>query len=85
MGYNVLRTSLEGDVEIDESLFGRKLKYYNKGKPKGHRICNFGITGRSFNCQKFYLVDNRDASTLIPIIQSLVYTDVYFQTREEHT
>ena len=31
-----------GEVEIDESLFGRKIKY-NKGQPRGNRIWIFGL------------------------------------------
>ena len=30
-------TQFEGEVKIDESLFGRKIKY-NKREHKGHRI-----------------------------------------------
>ena len=62
----------EGDVEIDESLFGRKIKY-NKGEPKGHRIWIFGMIERSSNTLIIYPVDKRDAATLIPIIQRHVY------------
>ena len=68
--YNM--TMFEGDVEIDESLFGRKIKY-NKGEPKGHRIWIFGIIERSSNTLIIYPVDKRDAATLVPIIQRHVY------------
>lgn len=61
-------TQFQGDVEIDESLFGRKIKY-NRGEPKGHRIWIFGIIHRESNKLIIYPVDNRDANTLIPLIQ----------------
>ena len=62
----------QGDVEIDESLFGRKVKY-NKGDPKGHRIWIFGLIERATNSLIIYPVDKRDAETLVPLIQRHVY------------
>ena len=41
-------TQFEGEVKIDERLFGRKIKY-NKREPKGHRIWSFGIIHRESN------------------------------------
>ncbi|CAC5426120.1 unnamed protein product [Mytilus coruscus] len=38
--YEMIR--FQGDVELDESLFGRKIKY-NRGKPTGNRIWIFGM------------------------------------------
>ena len=64
--YEKIRFS--GDVEIDESLFGRKVKY-NRGKPTGNRIWIFGMVERSSNRIILYPVDKRDAETLIPLIQ----------------
>lgn len=61
----------EGEVEIDESIFGAKIKYH-KGKPRGHRIWIFGIVERNSNRLILYPVDRRDAATLIPIIQKHV-------------
>ena len=68
--YNM--TMFKGDVEIDESLFGRKIKYH-KGEPKGHRIRIFGIIERSSNTLIIYPVNKRDADTLVPLIQHHVY------------
>ena len=68
--YNMM--NFEGEVEIDESLFGRKVKY-NKGQPRGHRIWIFGIVERASNKIILYPVDNRSADTLIPLIQRHVY------------
>ena len=65
-------TTFDGDVEIDESLFGRKIKY-NKGEPKGHRIWIFGKIERSSNALILYPFDKRDADTLISLIQRHVY------------
>lgn len=61
----------DGDVEIDESLFGRKVKY-NRGNPTGTRIWIFGIVERSSNKIIMYPVDKRDAQTLIPLIEKHV-------------
>ena len=68
--YNMM--NFEGEVEIDASLFGRKVKY-NKGQPRGHRIWIFGIVERASNKIILYPVDNRNAETLVPIIQRHVY------------
>ncbi|XP_041349186.1 LOW QUALITY PROTEIN: uncharacterized protein LOC121368516, partial [Gigantopelta aegis] len=57
-----------GDVEIDKSLFGRKMKY-KRGNPRGLKLGFFGIIERESNIIILYLVDNCDANTLIPIIQ----------------
>ena len=54
--YNMM--NFEGEVEIDESLFRRKVKY-NKGQPRGHRIWIFGIVKRASNKIISYHVDNR--------------------------
>lgn len=86
--YNM--TQFEGEVELDESLFGRKIKY-NKGEPKGHRIWIFGIIHRESNKLILYPVNQRNADTLIPIIQrhvapgSRIYSDswaAYLQLNE---
>lgn len=57
---------LEGEIEIDESLFGRKVKY-NRGKPSGTRIWIFGLIERGSNQIILYPVDDRSADTLIPL------------------
>ena len=61
----------KNEVEIDESLFGRKIKY-NRGKPSGQKIWIFGIVERSSNMLSLYHVDNRNAETLVPLIQKHV-------------
>ena len=53
-----------GEVEIDESLFGLKIKY-NKGQPRGKRIWIFGLIERETNRIILYFVDNGKAGTLI--------------------
>lgn len=72
---------LEGEIEIDESLFGRKVKYH-KGNPNpGLRIWIFGMVDRATNSVIMYPVSNRSKETLIPIIQrhvapgSTIYSD----------
>lgn len=82
--------TLEGEIEIDESLFGRKIKY-NRGNPTGTRIWIFGMVERASNKLILYPVDDRSAQTLIPIIQkhvrpgSRIYSDswaAYFKLNE---
>ena len=59
----------EGDVEIDESLFGRRCKYHRGNPNVGIKVWIFGIISRATNSIILYPVDNRDADTLIPIIK----------------
>ena len=54
-------TQFEGEVKIDESLFGRKNKY-NKREHKGHRIWFFGIIHRESNKLIIYPVNDRSAN-----------------------
>ena len=58
---------MDGDVEIDESLFGRKVKY-NRGNPTTTCIWIFAMVQRSINQIVMFPVDNRDVPTLIPLI-----------------
>ncbi|CAC5384063.1 unnamed protein product [Mytilus coruscus] len=67
--YEIIR--FQGDVELDESLFGRKIKY-NRGKPTGNRIWIFGMIERSSNKIVMYPVDSRGADVLITLIQKHV-------------
>ena len=62
---------LDGDVEIDESWFGRKVKY-NRGNPTTTRIWIFAMVQRSINQIVMFPVDNRDVPTLIPLIEKHV-------------
>jgi IS1 family transposase len=59
---------LDGDVEIDESLFGRKVKY-NRGNPTTTHVWIFAMVQRSINQIVMFPVDNRDVPTLIPLIE----------------
>ena len=71
---------LRGEVEIDETLFGRKCKF-NCGDPRGQRIWILGIVHRSTHRLILYPLDARDEATLIPLIArhvekgSSIYTD----------
>jgi len=60
-----------GEVEIDESLFGRRTKYH-RGDPRGLKVWIFGLVERHTNRLKVFPVDRRDAATVIPIIQQNV-------------
>ena len=58
-----------GDVEIDESLFGRKAKYQGGNRNVGVKVWIFGLVERESNLLLLFPVDQRDANTLIPVIQ----------------
>ena len=59
----------DGIVEIDESLFGRKIKYH-RGDPRGQqRIWVVGLVERSSGRAIYYPVADRSAATLLSIIK----------------
>ena len=61
--------TFSGEVEVDESLFGRKCKY-NRGNPaKGVQIWIFGLVERASNRIILYPVENRKRETLLRVIQ----------------
>ena len=62
---------LSNEVEIYESLFGRKIKY-NRGKPCGQKVWIFGIIEGKSNLLVMYPVNNRNTDTLIPLIEKHV-------------
>ena len=64
-------TMLSGTIEIDESLFGRKVKN-NMGNPRGKQIWIFGLIDRDSQTLLLYPVDRRDRQTLIPLIEKHV-------------
>ncbi|KAK3107606.1 hypothetical protein FSP39_018210 [Pinctada imbricata] len=72
---------LSGEIEIDESLFGRRVKH-NRGNPnKGVKIWVFGMVERSSNTIILYPVQDRSAETMLPLIVrhvepgSTIYSD----------
>ena len=62
----------EGDVEIDESLFGRRCKYHRGNARVGMKVWIFGIISRATNSLILYPVDRRDEETLLPLIKKHV-------------
>ena len=63
---------LEGEVEIDESLFGKKCKF-NRGNPHtGLKVWVFGMVERGTNKLLLFSVLNRTKEILIPIISKFV-------------
>ncbi len=63
---------LSGDIEIDESLFGRQCKYHRGNPHVGLKVWIFGLVERETNRLLLFPVDRRDAAMLIPIIRSHV-------------
>ena len=72
---------LRGEIEIDESLFGRKVKYHRGNPNVGVKVWVFGLVHRDSNTIILYPVSDRKEATLIPIIQrhvapgSTIYSD----------
>jgi hypothetical protein len=62
---------MKRSVEIDESLFGRRVKN-NRGNPHGHRVWIFGLVESETNYLKQLPVDRRGACTLTAIIKENV-------------
>jgi transposase len=61
-----------GNVEIDESMFGHNHKYH-KGNPNvGYHIWIFGLVERDTNRIILYPVQDRKATTLLPLIKKHV-------------
>ena len=60
---------LPGVIEIDESLFGRKVKYHRGNPHMGLCVWVFGMVERDTNTVLLFPVTDRRDKTLIPIIQ----------------
>jgi len=80
--YRHLRNKkLSGVIEIDESLFGRRVKYHRGNPRKGLRIWVFGMVERDSNSIILYPVTDRSEKTLLPLIKrhvaegSTIYSD----------
>jgi transposase-like protein len=73
-------TTFSGTVELDESLFGSRMKH-NRGRPKDRRIWIFGIVERETNHIKLFPLNDRKRETLTSIIVnhvelgSTIYSD----------
>ena len=59
---------LSGEIEIDESLFGRTMKYLRGNPTPGMKIWILGLVERSSNTIILYPVADRSAETLLPLI-----------------
>ena len=72
---------LHGEIEIDESLFGRRVKFHRGNPNKGMKVWIFGLVERRSNQVILYPVADRREVTLIPVIQrhvepgSTIYSD----------
>ena len=80
--YELLTTeTLGGEVEIDESQFGRKVKGHKGCPKKGKQVWVIGLVQRAGNKLLLLPVDDRSKATIHPMIQryvgvgSKVYTD----------
>ncbi|GFS20589.1 hypothetical protein ElyMa_003316500 [Elysia marginata] len=68
-----LQKKLRGEIEIDEALFGTKVKYHH-GQPRGRRIWIFGSIERVTNKLVSVPVNSRDENTLVRITRKFVET-----------
>ena len=72
---------LRGQIQIDESLFGRKVKYHTGNPNVGLRIWIFGMVEVDSNKLVLYPVKDRSKNTLLPLIEkhvekgSTIYSD----------
>eukprot|EP00057_Strongylocentrotus_purpuratus_P022140 XP_011676614.1 PREDICTED: uncharacterized protein LOC105444288 [Strongylocentrotus purpuratus] len=72
---------LQGEVEVDESLFGRRCKYHRGDGSKGVKVWIVGLVERATNKLVLYPVDDRTEKTLLSIIKrhvvpgSTIYSD----------
>ena len=60
---------MSGIIEIDESLFGRRVKFYRGNPNKGMKVWIFGLVERKINQVILYAVADRREVTLVPVIQ----------------
>ncbi|XP_078329246.1 uncharacterized protein LOC111114334 [Crassostrea virginica] len=61
--------TLRGVVEIDKSLFGRRVKFHRGNPNLGMKVWIFGMVERETNTLLIYPVSDRSEDTLLPIIQ----------------
>ena len=77
---NIKGVVFSGEVEVDESMFGRRTKYHRED-PQGIKVWIVRLVERSTNHLKLFPVDHRDQDILICIIKenvlpgSTIYTD----------
>ena len=60
---------LSGEVEIDESLFGRKVKYHRGNPHVGCQVWIFGTIERATDRFIIYPVEERPEKVLVDLIQ----------------
>ena len=78
---NIKNLVMSGEIEIDESLFGRKIKYHRGNHRPGLRIWIFGMVEQKSKQIILYPVSDCTKETLIPLIQrhfapgSTIYSD----------
>ena len=72
MVYQKLQSAkLRGEIELDESLFGTKVKYH-KGNPRGQKVWIFGLVERSPKTLLLFPGSRCDGQTLVTIIKIFV-------------
>ena len=78
---HIRNRKISGEIEIDESLFGRHVKHHRGNPKKGCKIWVFGMVERSSNTVILYPVRDRSEQTLMPLIErhvekgSTIYSD----------
>nr|XP_011443777.2 uncharacterized protein LOC105339761 [Crassostrea gigas] len=78
---NLRFKKLHGIIEIEESLFGRRVKFHRGNPNRGLKIWIFGMVEHDSNTLIIYPVCDRTEETLLPIIErhvekgSTIYSD----------
>ena len=70
---NIRDVKFQGEIEVDESLFGRRTKYH-RGNPRGLKVWIFGLVERSTNQLKLFPVETRDTDTLMKLLFTRIAT-----------
>ena len=78
---------LDGEIEIDESLFGHKCKFHHGNPQTGLKVWVFGMMKRARNKTLLFPVMRRTLKILLPLISKYIKagsTDIQHRLSEKH-
>ena len=75
---NIENQVLFGVIEIDESLFGRRVKYHRGNPNVDVKVWVFSLVERSSNTIIFYSVNDRTEATLVPLMPHVAESSTVF-------